>query len=443
VSPDDVARPETVARPRPAAAPIRSREALVAYERSIDCIHCGLCLPACPTYRLTGREPASPRGRIYLMRSWAEGTIEASERFAQEMDFCLVCRACETVCPAGVRFGEMMEFTREALSVARPREGREARLRRLLFGKLLVDRRALGLALAIGRLYSFAPIRAVVRRLLPRSLREREALFPAIPPRRARKPLSKVTPAQGARRGRVAVLRGCVAEPLRPEMGRATAEVLSRNGFEVTAPLSPACCGALHVHFGGVREGERLARETIASFEASGAEAFVVNSAGCGSVLKEYGRLLGHDPAWMLRAESFAARVRDVSEFLVERGFEKPASGRPHRVVYADACHLLHGQRISAPPREVLRAIPGVALVELPDSGLCCGAAGIYSLTNFETSIELLERKVEAFRGAKPDVVAVGNPGCLLHYRAGMRRAGLSIPVVHPVEVLASAYSRP
>ncbi|MGH7151715.1 MAG: (Fe-S)-binding protein, partial [Planctomycetota bacterium] len=388
---------EIAALPRPGpAAPIDSPATLLAYERSLDCVHCGLCLPKCPTYLLTGREPSSPRGRIYLMRSWAEGRISPTDRLAEELDFCLVCRACETVCPAGVRFGEMMEYARDEIGRARPDRAAGGFLRRLLLHSLLPNRARMRRALALLRLYSFPPIRALLRPLLPRELRRGEALLPRVPRRHA--PLPVRTPPIGDRRGRVAILRGCVMEPLLPEATAATAAVLARNGWEVVAPEDPPCCGALHAHFGEVERARALARATIGAFEASGAEAMVVDSAGCGSVLKEYGNLLEQDPAWRLRAISFAGKVRDVCEFLLERGFERPARELQARVAYADACHLLHGQRVSVPPREILRSIPGLTLLPLPESDLCCGAAGIYTITNPETSRALLDRKVEILR---------------------------------------------
>ncbi len=430
---------DLAALPRPGpAAPIRSPGALLAYERSLDCVHCGLCLPKCPTYVLTGREPSSPRGRIYLMRSWAEGRIPASDRLSAELDFCLVCRACETVCPAGVRFGEMMEFARDEVGRARPGRAAGGFPRRLLLHSLLPSRARMRRALALLRLYSFPPLRALLRPLLPRGLRRGEALLPRLPARRARLP--EITPAQTERRGRVAILRGCVMESLLPEATRATAAVLARNGWEVVAPEDPPCCGALHAHFGEVERAQALARATIAAFEASGAEAMVVDSAGCGSVMKEYGGLLARDPAWKRRAESFATKVRDVCEFLVERGFEKPPRELRARVAYADPCHLLHGQGIASPPREILRSILGVTLVSLPETDLCCGAAGIYSITNPETSKALLDRKVEILRKVRPDFLANGNPGCLLHYAAGLRGADLPTNPVHPVELLAKSY---
>jgi glycolate oxidase iron-sulfur subunit len=412
---------------------------LLVYERSLDCVHCGLCLPKCPTYLLTGREPSSPRGRIYLMRAWAEGRLRPSDRLAEELDFCLVCRACETVCPAGVRFGEMMEHARDEVGRARANDRSRGLLERLLLHSLLPDRRRMRIALALLRVYSFPPLRALLRPLLPRELRRREALLPAVPRRRA--PLPASTPPLGARRGRVAILRGCVTEPLLPEATRATVSVLARNGWEVLAPQAPSCCGALHAHFGEVARAEALARATIAAFEGSGAEAMVVNSAGCGSVMKEYGALLARDPAWSHRAEAFSSKVRDVSEFLVEKGFERPAGEVRARVAYADACHLLHGQRVSAAPRELLRAIPGLRLVPIPESELCCGAAGIYTITNPQTSKALLDRKVEALRRLAPDFLANGNPGCLLQYAAGLRGSGLPTRPVHTIELLARAYA--
>ncbi len=398
------------------------------YQGTLDCVHCGLCLPACPTYRETGRETSSPRGRIYLMRGAAEGRIPLGDALAEEAFLCLGCRACETACPSGVRFGSLLEGTRAALESAGRRRGWRERLegfalrevvprpRRL---RLLVDLLALAQRLRLDRLA--AP-------LLPRETR---ALLPPIPPRAERAPLPERIPADGPRRGRVALFAGCVMPELFGGVNAATARVLARSGFEVVVPRTQGCCGALQAHAGHAAFARDLARRNLAAF--AGADAVVVNSAGCGAVLREYGDWLGADGG------ALSQRVRDVCELLDEVGLEVPLGRVEARVCYDDPCHLVHGQGVREAPRRLLAAIPGVELVEHDDPTGCCGAAGTYNLTQPAMSRAVLARKMDALAAADPDVVASGNPGCLMQLRAGVMQRGLRARVAHPVELLDAA----
>jgi glycolate oxidase iron-sulfur subunit len=385
---------------------------------SLDCVHCGLCLPACPTYRLTGRETSSPRGRVYLMRGVAEGRIELSAAVAEEAYFCLGCRACETACPSGVRYGALLELTRAAVERRGLRGGFAARLERFALRELVPRPQRLARAVSalaflqrsgLGRL---AP-------LLPKRLAAAWALLPGVPPRRERQRLPRLIPAAGVRRGRVALFEGCLMPELFGPVNAATARVLARNGFEVVVPPGQGCCGALHLHAGDPDFARRLEQANLAAF--AGADAIVVSSAGCGAALRE---------------GALGARVRDVCEFLDEAGLVAEPPRREGRVCYDDPCHLVHAQRVAAAPRRLLAQVPGLRLVPHDDPASCCGAAGIYNLTHPEASQAVLASKLDALAAANPDWIATGNPGCLMQLAAGARARGLRAHVVHPVELL-------
>ncbi|MFQ5513007.1 MAG: (Fe-S)-binding protein [Myxococcota bacterium] len=403
---------------------------LLDYAGTLDCIHCGLCLPHCPTYQETGRETSSPRGRIHLLRAAAEGRIPLAGAVAEEAFFCLACRACESACPAGVRFGRLVESARAEI-VARGLRARWKRtLRRLLLRHVVASPRALRLLAGSLRLYQRrGPQRWVRRsgvlRLAP-ALHRAERQLPPLPDS-FRPPI--LVPAEGRRRGRVALFTGCVMRELFEPVHRATVQVLARNGFEVLIPSGQRCCGALHLHDGDRAGAEALLEQNRASLRLGGVDALIVNSAGCGAVLKEAGDPIGR-------------KTRDISEFLCSAGLRPPSHSVELRVAYDDPCHLLHAQRIERAPRELLSAVPGLELFDLPGARDCCGAAGLYSLTHPEMSERLLARKIDALERSRPHAVATGNPGCLLQFSRGVHEAGLSIRVLHPVELLALAYGQ-
>jgi glycolate oxidase iron-sulfur subunit len=403
-------------------------------ERSLDCVHCGLCLPTCPTYRETGREISSPRGRIYLLRGVAEGRIPLAAAVAEEAYLCLGCRACETACPSGVRFGSMLELSRAEVEVAQLRSGRARRLEGWALRSLVPHRRRLrrlfDLLAAVQRLR----LDRLARPLLPRRLRELHALLPPVPPKRDRRPPPELVPARGERRGRVGLLTGCIAAEAFGHVNRATLRVLARNGYEVVVPRDQGCCGALHAHAGDPETASELARRNVTAFGRVDVEAIVVNSAGCGAAMREANAWIGSE------AEAFAGKVRDVAEFLDAAGLRSPGGHFEARVCYDDPCHLVHGQGIAEAPRNLLRQIPGLKLEPHDDPAGCCGAAGIYNLTHREMSNAVLERKLRALATADPDVIATGNPGCLMQLRAGAARFGLRARVVHPIELLDAAY---
>jgi len=415
------------------------------YEKTLDCVHCGLCLTACPTYLETGRESASPRGRIYLMRGVAEGRLARHEALAEEAYLCLGCRACETACPAGVEYGHLLELTREAVDDAGWRPRWRIALERLALRRLVPERRRLAAAMTLLRVVQrlrLPQAGASALRLLPvpplRRLGERladaTALMPPVPPHRERRELPLFTSASGERRGRVALFTGCVMSEVFADVHRATHRVLVANGFDVWVPTQQGCCGALQAHSGDLGFARELARANARAFEARGLDAIVVNSAGCGAALRDAEQWLGAE------GRAMAGRVRDVLEWLDEVGLRDPPGRVEKRVAYDDPCHLVHGQGVAAAPRRVLRRIPGLELVEHADAARCCGAAGIYNLTQPEMSRAVRDAKMERLEAVAPEIVATGNPGCLMQIRAGARACGLACEVVHPVELLDRAY---
>jgi len=402
----------------------------VPHRRLLDCVHCGLCLSACPTYLELGTEMDSPRGRIYLMRGLAEGQLQPSAEVVEHLDLCLGCRACESACPSGVHYGELIEGARVHLSGARERPPYKAMLTSLVLA-VFTRRERLSAALAPLRLLQRTPLWRWLRRLVPSA-----ALLPA--PQLAH-PLPPETPAAGVERARVGLLTGCVNHVLFGATNAASARVLARNGCRVVVPPAAGCCGALHLHAGD-REGARVrARAAIAAFPAE-LDAVVVNAAGCGAAMKEYGALLADDPLWAERARAFAARVRDITEVLAELPLVPPGIPIRTRATYHDACHLAHAQGVRQQPRALLRAIPGLELVELEESDLCCGSAGSYNLTEGAMARRLGARKAERIRATGASVVLAANPGCALQIAAQLARAGASVEVLHPVELLDRAY---
>jgi len=405
------------------------------YERTLDCVHCGLCLPTCPTYRETGRETSSPRGRIYMLRAVAENRAALSEVISEEIYLCLGCRACETACPSGVRFGSMLELARAEIDRSGLRRGWAIRLERWALRGLIANPRRLSLVISLLRAVQQLRVDRLVAGWLPEPWRELYALAPRVPPARERGPLPGFTPAIGAKRGRVALFVGCVMPELFGAINAATVRVLSRNGFEVVVPESQGCCGALHAHTGDLAFARDLSRRNLAAFAAVDFDALIVNSAGCGAALRELEEWLPGEGA------ALASRVRDVSEFLDAAGLRAPEGRIESRVCYDDPCHLVHGQKVDAAPRRLLEQIPGIELQAHDDPAGCCGAAGIYNLTHRAMSRAVLERKMQSLGAADPDYVATGNPGCLMQLRAGVAAAGLRAEVVHPIELLDRAYA--
>lgn len=407
------------------------------YRASLDCVHCGLCLTSCPTYLATGRETSSPRGRVYLMRGVAEGRAALSGLLAEEAHLCLGCRACETACPSGVQYGAMLEDTRAAIARAEVRRGFGPKLERFVLRYVVaVQRRLRAVLLVLGFMQRFG-IDRVGAAVLPARLRAAHALAPVVPKASERRALPSVTPARGEQRGRVAFFTGCLMSEVFAPVQQATVRLLAANGYEVIVPERQGCCGALQAHAGDFAFAQELARHNVSAFgpclqtDGSGVDAIIVDSAGCGASMREAGRWLPDE------GEPFAGRVRDVCEFLDEVGLRTSHKTPRTRVCYDDPCHLVHGQRVEAAPRRLLAQVEGVELVAHADAARCCGAAGTYNLTQPEMSQVVLGEKMDSLAKANPEVIATGNPGCMMQIASGVRARGLAAEVVHPVELLA------
>jgi glycolate oxidase iron-sulfur subunit len=402
------------------------------------CVHCGFCLQACPTYVITSLETESPRGRIALAKALAHGEIEPTPNVVSHFDLCLQCRACETACPSGVPYGRIIEGAR-AMVQASPQRPASWRLRSLILRLLFARPWRLRLAFGGLRTYQRSPLPSIVRRFLPRRLRQLEAMLPALPGRPFDPPEVAANPA-GAVKGTAALLTGCIMPITHPHTHEATVRVLARNGFRVLAPKAQGCCGALHLHNGDPEAARTLARRNIDAFLASYADYIVVNSAGCGSAMKEYAELFEADPAYRDKARAFVAKCRDVAELLDEAGFVAPSGRVEARVTYQDSCHLAHAQRIRQAPRRLLRSIPGIDLIEMEAPDRCCGSAGIYNVTQTAMSRTLLESKMDDALATGCNVISTANPGCMLQLELGVRLRGGSQQVVHVVELLDRAY---
>lgn len=433
-----------------------TRTAPVSHLKGLDysvvqqCMHCGMCLPTCPTYDATKLERNSPRGRIALMRAIADDRLEPTRAFAEEMYFCLGCLACMTACPAGVDYAELFEHARAEVESRKLLDSpKRSFIRGFTVKWLFMDHRRLTTLGRAIRLYQDLGIQSLVRssgvlKLLPKRLGELEAMTPNVRAEFSNELIARVTPAVGARRFTVAVLTGCAQDLIFSDVNRDTVEVLARNGCEVHTPPDQPCCGSLHAHNGEWGLAQQLARRMIDVLPPEKFDAIITNAGGCGSHLKHYSKLLAEDPIYAGRAKEWDRKLKDVHEFLVPAGIEPPRAGESTaakvRVTYHESCHLSHGQKVVSQPRQVLKAIPGLELVELPEATWCCGSAGIYNLTQPEMAGQLLERKVKHIRSTGARVVATANPGCLLQVVNGCQAAGVPVRVAHPITLLAEAY---
>ncbi|MCC6264469.1 MAG: (Fe-S)-binding protein [Bryobacterales bacterium] len=408
------------------------------------CVHCGLCLNACPTYRELGLEMDSPRGRIYQMIRVNECRAELDENYRSHIELCLACRACETACPSGVPYGRLVEAARADLEEHATRPWVERITRDFLFGKVLPSPHWLRLLAAPLYLYQRSGLERFVNRAgllnaFPR-LKELAALSPRATLPSFFRHYGKTFPAVGETRYRVAFLGGCMANVSFANLHEATVRVLQRNGCEVVVPAGQTCCGALHVHAGRKDDAQRLAMRNIEAMPAGAFDAILTNTAGCGCALKEYGGLLEDDPAHAEAAIRFAGKIKDVNEFLAAIGPMRPEREFQATVTYQDSCHLTHGQKLPLPPRTLLKLVPGLTFKEMPCADHCCGSAGIYNVQHTEMSMALLEKKMGYANGTSAEIIASANPGCLLQLQAGVRMHGSGQRVLHVMEVLDEAY---
>ncbi len=408
-----------------------------------ECVHCGLCLDYCPTYRVLGHEADSPRGRIYQVRQVYEGKVSADDPdFRQHIYACLDCRACQTACPSGVQYGAIIEAAR---AISEPPNASERTIGKTILGSVFTRKPLLDLAGFGLRFYQRSGLQRVLRaigalRLLPPRLKEMEAMLGPTQGGLRRWTAPRVTAAEGMARYRVGFIEGCIMPQFFSDTNAATVRVLAANGCVVYSPPRQGCCGALQMHTGDRPTARSLARRNIDAFEPLGLDAIIINAAGCGSTLKEYGHLLSDDPAYAARAAAFAARVKDVSEFLASIDLVPPTVPVPMRVTYQDACHLVHGQGIRNQPRALLRQIPGLELIEMKDSDVCCGSAGIYNLTHYDISVELLDQKMANLLATGAEAVVAPNPGCSMQLAFGARRARVELQQLHVVDLLARSY---
>ena len=418
-----------------------------------DCVHCGFCLAACPTYQSWGEEMDSPRGRIDLMRGLANGSLALDAEVVRHLDRCLGCMGCVTACPSGVEYDVLIEETRAHIEARYDRPGFDAFFRWLLFTLLPYPRRLKALA-AVSFVYAKTGLQSLVRKsgvlgLLPRRFAQLEALMPEVDGAMLGSRLAAFTPASSAKRFRVGLVAGCVQRVFFPAVNEATVRVLSAEGCDVVVPEGQGCCGALSIHAGRAPESKEMARARMEAFadatRAGGPlDAILVNAAGCGSNLKDYGRLFASDPAWAVRAAAFSAKVRDVTEFLASIPRVAKRHEIARRVAYHDACHLAHAQRVREAPRALLLETPGLTLLEIPDGDQCCGSAGIYNLVSPESADEIGRRKAGNVLSTKAELLASANPGCALQIRKMLDGQGAMLPMAHPLEILdASIAGRP
>ena len=422
-----------------------------SFEKISACVHCGLCLEACPTYRELRVEMDSPRGRIYLMKGILNERIEPTEEVMGHLDQCLDCRACETACPSGVEYGNILEKTRTLLEPTRSHGLIVKFLRWFLFKKLLPSRKLQQVVFKLLWVQQILGLTALGRVLgrkgwLPGKLGAMAAQAPGVPLQsfrgRHRKEFDLVKGVlsfkapKGTRKKRVALFTGCLADQLFADVNEATVKVLTQNGCDVDVLSQEVCCGALHIHNGARDQAKGLAAANVRAFNAGRYDAILTNAAGCSAELRHYGELLDGDEG----AEEFGKKIRDISEFLVEIGYTPPQGKLEGKVAYDEPCHLLHAQKISAAPKKILSEVPGIERVALEEAEACCGSAGIYSFTQPKLSKDVLARKIEQIKKSGCDTLVTGNPGCILQLRCGVKEAGLPVKVMHPVELLAKAY---
>ncbi|MED3623465.1 (Fe-S)-binding protein [Neobacillus thermocopriae] len=410
-----------------------------------DCVHCGMCLESCPTYEQTGMEQHSPRGRVYLIKSVAEGKLEVNKQFMDPVFACLDCRACTTACPADVDVGGLIEEARGQIRQAMPLTGVKKAVNDLFLKGLFPHQNRLNVIGSLLKFYQKSGMQKIVRKtglihIMPKHLVEMEAILPEIKePVRKKYKNEMVIKAKGKAKHEVGFLTGCIMDVMFSDINQSTINVLTRNGNNVVIPKNQTCCGALHVHAGDRETGRKLAKQNIEAFEDC--EKVIVNAAGCGCMMKEYPELFKNDPEWHKKAVEFSKKVEDISKYLYETGYEKPKAEIKTRITYHDACHLAHGQGIRQEPRDLLLDIPGVEMVHMPNADRCCGSAGIYNITNPEMAGAVLKSKMENVP-EDVEMISMGNPGCMLQMALGVQKYGRNQKIVHTVQLLDWAYQK-
>ncbi|NOY59586.1 MAG: (Fe-S)-binding protein, partial [Calditrichaeota bacterium] len=414
-------------------------------ETIINCIHCGMCLPDCPTYQLTGLEKSSPRGRIRLIKNVAEGNLQLTPSFINEMDFCLDCQACQTACPAGVNFGQLVESSRA--QIAQTGKDPQHYRKRFFFRFVFPSHARIKFIARVLRFYQKF-LQQFLRKigffhLLPEKLSRMDQLSPKISDKFSDKILKEDMRPNGKIKYRVGFLKGCLMNVMFADINKDTVDVLLENECQVIMPKDQVCCGSLAAHNGDFEIATDLAKQNIDAFLAYDLDAIVINSAGCSAFMKEYGELLQNDPEYSHKAKQLSEKVKDVHEFLVEIDFKQPKFPVQKKITYHDACHLAHSQQITDEPREILNSIPGVEFAELNESTMCCGSAGIYNMVRYDDSMKLLQRKIDNILDTKADVLITANPGCAAQIEYGLRNRGANIKVMNPMTLLKVGYGLP
>jgi glycolate oxidase iron-sulfur subunit len=410
-----------------------------------DCVHCGLCLEACPTYEQLGQEQHSPRGRVHLIKSVAEGKLFVNEAFSDPVFTCLDCRACTTACPSNVDVGGLIEEARGQIRQAMPLKGWTGIVNKFFLERLFPHHERLNSVGSLLMFYQKSGLQKVIRKtglikIMPEHLVEMESILPEVKTAvRKKYKKIKLIKARGETKRQVSILTGCIMDLMFSDINEATINVLTRNGNDVTIPKNQTCCGALHVHAGDREMGRRLAKQNMEAFQDS--EKVIVNAAGCGCMLKEYPELFHDEPEWYEKAKEFSAKIEDISKFLYDTGYETPKGSLNTRITYHDACHLAHGQGIIDEPRDLLLNIPGVEMVQMANADRCCGGAGIYNLTHPEMAGAVLESKM-ANVPEDVEMISMGNPGCMLQMAIGVQKYGRNQKIVHTVQVLDWAYQK-
>ncbi len=415
-----------------------------------NCMHCGLCLPTCPTYQVTGLERSSPRGRIRLIKAVADGELGMTEGFIEEMNYCLDCQACETSCPAGVKYGSLVEAARAQIFLHGAESWTSRHLKQFFLGWMFADQRRLKFLAVMLRWYQRSGLawlleKSGVLRLVSKRLAMTQRLAPTIRSSFTSDTLPEILPAYGQQRMKVGMLTGCIMDVAYGDVNEATVELLRRHGCDVVTPRGQACCGSLTAHNGDMESARGMARRIVETFSRVNVDHIVLNSAGCGAFMKEYGHLFAGEPEIAVEAAALSKKCMDITEFLSTYGYEphgRLTGGdieRPLRVTYHDACHLAHTQKVTFEPRSLLAKIPGIEYVELPEASWCCGSAGIYNVTRYEDAQIFLDRKLSNILTVRPDVIVTGNPGCMLQIQSGLRRNGLNIRVAHTATFLHEA----
>ena len=411
-----------------------------------NCMHCGLCLPTCPTYVVSGLERSSPRGRIRLIKAVADGDLPITPGFVDEMNFCLDCQACETACPAGVKYGALVETARAQIYQQGKVSLKEKLLKKIFLGRVLSSKRLLNVVAKILRIYQRGGLewflnKSSLMKLFMPGMEKLQHLSPRIDAVFFDESYPEVITPTGRVEHRVAFLSGCIMNVAFAGINKDTVEVLLHHGCEVIIPKLQECCGSLQAHNGDFESARRLARHNIDIFLRHDVEAIVINSAGCGAFMKEYGHYLSDDPEFASKARMLSSKVKDMTEFLVSIGFRKPEKPFNKRVAYHDACHLAHAQHITAEPRAILQSIPGIDLVELPEAGWCCGSAGIYNVARYEDSMKFLSRKMENVKKTEAEIIIANNPGCLSQMNYGLKQHHIKGEVIHLATLLNRAYN--